>query len=280
MPDSDPHPDSLAESSDTKQLGLDGFAPFLYPIRKTSSSPCHPARLVKRHTLTVTLPDGTSCPVQYDRYGPRAYRFHYQAPLYEQVWGRENLKGGLAEVEAKAQELARVVFSLAQKSEQKAMRRKTLPPGTNRNNIPPAQFNCKMADLYGGKYAVCLRLASGALLRLGPSYLTPEEAQRELVANQSTYSTPCVVGICNRFLRRWQEPKFLAPLSESNSVSATNDGNSDHLMEKAVQEAIRHIVICPDEADGEDYGEEEQDEEAQEPADMYLPEPEVDEIPV
>ena len=172
---------------------------------------------VRSHTCVVTLPDGTACSVSYMRYNPRSHRFDFGAPLDERIWIDPHLDGSVAAVEQKAQEIAPQAFAQAQEAEQKAMRRKTLPQGSPRpDRKDPAVLPCKAADPLAGKYAVCIRFANGTLTAIGEAHETPDEPVEEIGNGHHENDHPLspeqevVVGIFNRALRRWQEPRFLA----------------------------------------------------------------------
>lgn len=71
-------------------------------------------------------------------------------------------------------------------------------------------LSAKSAERLAGQYAVCARFPSGHLLRIGAAYDRPDEAQADLQSCfQPRDGQELVVGICNRWGRRWQEPEFL-----------------------------------------------------------------------
>jgi hypothetical protein len=53
------------------------------PPRGTTS---YSAPRVSTHRVTVSLPDGTTCPVIYRRFGACSHRFLFGEPLNEAVW--------------------------------------------------------------------------------------------------------------------------------------------------------------------------------------------------
>src|SRR5664279_1963136 len=83
---------------------------------------------VQSHSLTVVLPDGTSCPVAYSRSGPRSHRFEFAAPLLQCLWAEGRLDG-IAAIEEKAKELTTDALRKAREEEKKMLQRKIPPPG-------------------------------------------------------------------------------------------------------------------------------------------------------
>src|SRR5882762_3450001 len=77
-----------------------------------------PSRGILSHSCQVTLPDGTPCQVRYLRLTTQSHQFDFLQPLFERVWLDEQLDGGTAEVEAKAQQLVAKAFAQAQAVEQ------------------------------------------------------------------------------------------------------------------------------------------------------------------
>lgn len=45
-----------------------------------------PATRVTIYNVTVSLPDGTTCPVIYQRFGACSHRFLFGEPLIESIW--------------------------------------------------------------------------------------------------------------------------------------------------------------------------------------------------
>jgi hypothetical protein len=178
------------------------------PIRKSRSSS------VQRHTCTVTLPAGSTCTVEYNRFGQRSHRFYFSPPVREHVWLEKPLSGGVGVIEAAAQNLTAEAFLQAQRTEQKDMRRATPPFQWRPEPGERSHMDKKTAERQAGRYAVCVRFPSGHVMAIGPGYDEPEQPTKELTAGK--YAS-CVlytgqvmqVCICCRFARRWQEPLFL-----------------------------------------------------------------------
>ncbi|GDX40069.1 hypothetical protein LBMAG21_03610 [Armatimonadota bacterium] len=129
---------------------------------------CSPA--VKEHTFSVRLPNGADCNVTYTRYGTKAHRFQFGAPVCQRILHSDTLSGGVNGIEEKGRELASQVFRLAQLAEQEEMRRKTPPPGASSKMMGVPLLSPKSADSQAGLYSVCLRQNSGALTPLGTLY--------------------------------------------------------------------------------------------------------------
>jgi hypothetical protein len=183
-----------------------------------SSTPINSPRIPKRqivhsHATTVTLPDGSDCPVLYTRYGPHLFKLDYGAPIHQRLSMDGNVDGGESMIEQYAQENAASAFRQAQEQEQKEMRRATLPKGQKLMLPPKERLDVETAKSHGGKYAVCILCASGKMMRNGKICDTPEEATEEL--RTADYSKVVgigqriAVGILNRAARQWQAPKFL-----------------------------------------------------------------------
>jgi hypothetical protein len=171
--------------------------------------------MVRAHTCTVTLPDQSTCQVHYTRYNARSHKFDFGSPIHQRLWIDPFMDGTARAVEEKAQEIAAEAFRMAQAAEVKEMQRKTLPAGAQKpDRKDPQTLSCKAADECAGKYAVCLRLLSGTLMRLGDLHELPEQAVEEIASDRHDPRTmmqgqAMVIGICNRAHRRWQEPRFL-----------------------------------------------------------------------
>jgi hypothetical protein len=182
------------------------------------------AGLVHGHACSVQLPDGSSCSIEYTRYGPRAHRFAYAAPLCQQVWITETMGNDLPAIEQKAQEVSSQAFRQAQKDEQKQMRRKTPPPGKATTQLERPHMSAQTAAHCAGCYCVCLRFESGLFMPHGTLYEDPDKAVQELAEGvhkdvQLVGGQKLVVAICNRSLRCWQEPRFLALPTTVSSAS-------------------------------------------------------------
>lgn len=130
-------------------------------------------------------------------------------------WIDPRLDGSVEAIEAKAQDAAAEAFRRAQAQEQKDRRSRTKPSNIDLADRPAqTSMSAKNADRYAGKYAVCLRLSEGGLLRIGALIDRPEELPAEMA--QLRYKElleagqQLAIGICDRTLRRWVEPVFLA----------------------------------------------------------------------
>src|SRR5437016_4752453 len=137
--------------------------------RRTGVVPGNSNGVVREHTCTVKMPDGSDCTVSYTRVNPRSHKFLFHAPILQQIWIDPRLDGSAETIEAKAQEVAGEAFRKAQTDEQKEMRRRTAPSAaetTDRSARP--SMAAKNADRYAGKYTVCLKFSEGSLLRIGP----------------------------------------------------------------------------------------------------------------
>lgn len=181
--------------------------------QKGSSVASCPA--VKEHTFTVSLPNGADCNVTYSRYGTTSHRFQYGSPACQRIWHSDALAGGVHGIEEQGRELAPEAFRLAQRAEQKEMRRKTSPTGADLKWQGVPQLSPKSADSYAGLYTVCIRHASGTLFPLGTLYEDPEKAGKDLesgvhrqIALQGEQRL--VIGICCRYARRWKEAQLIA----------------------------------------------------------------------
>ncbi|MCX6378495.1 MAG: hypothetical protein NT023_03325 [Armatimonadetes bacterium] len=170
---------------------------------------------LKEHTFTVVLTNGAECAVNYIRYGTKSHRYQFGSPVCQRIWHSEPLAGGVNGIEEKGRELAPQAFRLAQQAEQKEMRRKTPPTGTNLKSQGVPQLNPKSADSQAGLYSVCLRHSSGMLVPLGTCYEEPEKASHDLQSGAHRQVTlygeqRIVVGICCRYTRQWKEPSLIA----------------------------------------------------------------------
>jgi|SRR5579871_3507336 len=186
------------------------------------------SKAVKTHSVTITLPNGVSCPVQYERQSSRCHEFEFGAPLNRHRWIYEGITGGIPAIEAKARELAAQEFQQALEQEQKAMRRKGSPTGRNAGRMDTGpEIEAKVADKLGGTYAVCGKSKSGRLVRIGGVYDKPDGALKEIEsgvhANVRLHNgQKLVVGICNRSTQRWEEPAFL-PMTDPAAVQADSN---------------------------------------------------------
>ena len=166
-----------------------------------------------RTKITVSLPDGTSCPVVYRRFGAYSHRFLFGEPLNEAVWFPEALHNTAPVIEQKTEELVPKAFAQAMAEEQRLMRCKTVPRGAA---VPPGepQMKAKVADTVAGLYAICLRSSSGKVSAIGHASATAEQPIAELQGDTHAHvqlfgDQRLVIGICCRYLRRWVEPRLL-----------------------------------------------------------------------
>jgi hypothetical protein len=169
---------------------------------------------IKEHTCYVTLPDGRRCNVEYKRTSASSHLFTFGLPVDQRRRVNQELTGVPA-IEAKAQELAEVVFQSVQENEVRQMRRKGAPLKTAMGDDERILLSPKTAAELAGRYAVCVRFADGRLMRIGTSYPAPQYAVSELRSGafadaKLSKGQAIVIGICNRAARRFQEPKFLA----------------------------------------------------------------------
>lgn len=118
------------------------------------------------HTCTVTLPNGTSCPVTYTRYSTRSHEFRFGQPLNQRHWVQKALPGGIPAIEERARQLVTTVFSLAQQQEQQAMRVKSTPARRKESHDDGPDMSATVAEKMVVLYAICVRHRSGHLLRL------------------------------------------------------------------------------------------------------------------
>lgn len=168
--------------------------------------------VVKSHQCEVTLANGLSCVIEYRRNGPTAHAFSFGPPIDKTIWSSTRLDGTIEDIEREAAGCAVSAFLMAQDTERTLMRRKTKPNGEA--NVVFGDLPAKTADACAGNYAVCVKLESGSLLRVGNPFDRPELATEDLYSDghrkyQVAVGQELVVGICNRWARRWQEPKFL-----------------------------------------------------------------------
>ena len=205
---------SMERSSDVTRFA---FGVTLSPAERAlfTGGPGSRSSLVRSHTYVVTLPDRTTCQVSYTRYNHRSHRFDFGSPVHQRIWIDPYLDGSVAAVEAKAQEVAAQAFAQAQEVEQKQMRRKSVPAGSKKpDRKDPLCLSCKIADQFAGKYAACLKSAHGTYMRIGDAYDAPESVAQELQSGKHDHyaladGQEIVIGICNRSLRRWEEPRLL-----------------------------------------------------------------------
>ncbi len=193
------------------------FGVTLTPVERALVGPGSGARTntVRLHTCQVNLPDHTQCQVTYTRYNARSHKFDFHSPLHQRIWIDPHLDGSVGAVELKAQEISGEAFAKAQAAEVKQMQRKTLSQGLPKpDRKDPSCLSCKVADQCAGKYAACIRFATGTMTRIGELHEAPDDAAREIESGRHTHyrltdGQAIVIGICNRGQRKWQEPRFL-----------------------------------------------------------------------
>lgn len=180
--------------------------------------------VTRSHECTVNLPDGRTCSVSYTRISPMSHKFFFHAPVLQRIWIDPRLDGSIAAIEAKAQDIATDAFGNAQTEEQKEMRRRTQPSHARAEDRGPRPvMSAKNADRYAGKYAVCLKLSEGGLLRIGPLIDSPRELPAEVgllrYRELLDAGQRLAIGICDRSRRRWIEPRFLVTRFPEPAVS-------------------------------------------------------------
>lgn len=235
-----------------------------YPVGLTlsASERCQvgaPARsgamLVRSYVCDVTMPDRSPCTVTYTRFSGTSHQLDYGPPVSQRVWVNHRIHEGVAGVEEAACGNAAFAFHLAQEAEQKEMRRKTPPQGTPAHTpVNDALLDRAKADRFAGQYAVCVRFASGRLMKIGHAYEQAEQAQHELHAGcyglQGDSGAQLVIGICNRWARRWQEPRFLVHVPVERRA-ATETIAPPSLPTKPVKSAAPNAPAPPDPAFGQ-----------------------------
>jgi hypothetical protein len=194
----------------------------------TAHSDLNAAKACTTHSCQVLLPNGASCQVEYRRHQAKSHTFTFRDPVSQRVLVSVALRG-IPAIEGKAQELVPEVFRKAQETEQAEMRRK-VPAGRKSSAKPDGgpEMESATAERLAGRYAACLKTATGRLIRLGAAFLSPEAAVQEI--QSGTYRNvrlvngqTLVVGICNRVQRRWIEPHFLPGQAPGGS-----SGEDDH----------------------------------------------------
>ena len=171
--------------------------------------------LLKHHVCKVHLPDQTICQVRYQRDAAQGHRFEFTAPLHERLNVNERLPNSVEAIEAKAQALAAQAYAQAQQSEQKAMQRRTSPPGPTASLCPSGLFlRARTAQAQAGRYTVCVAFPSGNLMPIGHLHTRAETAivewEQEVHRRAKPSATqPLVVRICCRWQRRWLRAQFV-----------------------------------------------------------------------
>ena len=177
---------------------------------------------IASHTCLVTLPDGTECRVDYACYGGGSHTLYFHSPLSEREYGNGSLSDKES-IEARAQELVGRVWRKAQDAEQKTMRLPSAPSNLVHALDKTPQLTRKTAQRFAGLYAVCLRYPSGTLTPLSAACERRAEALSDLVRMQAENKQPLVVGLCCRWARRWQEPRFLLDAPSAVSIQGSGE---------------------------------------------------------
>jgi hypothetical protein len=175
----------------------------------------HRNALLHTHTAEITLPDGRSCNVDYRRHGPGWHEFTFGLPLARRSYSSNRLESSPECILATAIELGAAAFRAAQCAEQQGMQRKSRPKGwTDPLPAEAPRLKAPHAAELAGLYAVCVRLASGALFPCGSAH--PEVTAAVQNLTDGRYAHPgllngqrLVIGICCRFARRWYEAEFV-----------------------------------------------------------------------
>ena len=205
-----------------RMAGYDRTSGF---ARTTTSAPAPKPQYagIASHACQVTLPDGTACRVDYACYGGGSgHTFTFHSPLSEREYGNGSL-ADIASIEARAQELVGRVWRKAQDAEQKTMRLPSAPSSLVHTLDKTAQLTRKTAQRFAGLYAVCLRYPSGTLTPLAAACERRAEALSDLAQMQINNKQQLVVGLCCRWARRWQEPRFLLDAPVAAGIQGTGE---------------------------------------------------------
>lgn len=187
---------------------LPGVAGAVTPPPPAASSK---PRLLKEHACTVALPDGTEGACRYERLGPACHRFDYRygdgSFLSRQYVTKPLGNAAIADVEAKARELAAAAFDEAMEHERKDYFARVTEPtdGSRKKNPSLYCLDAEKAKEHGGKYALCMPLGNGRLLRVSSVVTTFSEIA---VKWRNRTNAAFVVGCCNRLDRRWEMPRL------------------------------------------------------------------------
>ena len=205
-------------SEERRMAGYDRTTGFRPTTQNAADTPPQSSALAFR-VCAVTLPDGTTCQAQYTRSGYGGYSYAFQAPFSERVYGQGEL-GSVEAIETRAQELVNQAWRQAQKAEQKAMRLPSAPSHLIHTLDAEPQLQRRTAQRFAGLYAVCLRYPSGALTPLAAPCERPHDALAALRRMQEGSSPPLALGICCRWARRWQRPRFVADVEEETGAGS------------------------------------------------------------
>lgn len=210
-------------SEERRMAGYDKTPGLRQPTVPATDPPAH-SDDISFHACQVLLPDGTTCQADYMRYGSAAHAFTFQSPLNERIFAQGTVSGGKETIEARAQQLVGKAWRQAQAAEQKTMQQASVPSHLIHTLNREPQLQRKTAQQFAGLYAVCLRYASGTLSPLVSPCEQPGEALNALRRMQKSDSRTLVVGICCRWARRWQEPRFVADVDEAEHVEDDGSG--------------------------------------------------------
>jgi len=163
--------------------------------------------LLKAPSCPAAFPDGSRGECRYTRYGPRWHRFDYARPdgPLPHRYCSEPLANDAASIEAKAAELAVLSFREAIETERKDRFARATPQyGTKPD---PSLYVASPAEAkkLGGRYALCLALPSGRLIRSSAVFATLEEAN---AAYGEVGDRRLLVCCFHRLNRRWERPKY------------------------------------------------------------------------
>jgi|GEM_PF-2555979 hypothetical protein len=165
------------------------------------------AALLKALSFQAVYPDGNEGSCQYTRYGPAWHLFEYAHPAgpLPRQYSTERIANEAEAVEAKGKELAPKAFSEAIELERRdRFARATWPYGQKPD---PSLYvlSPKDAKALGGKYALCLPLPSGKLVRSSAVFATLDEANH---AFSEVGDRRLIVACCCRLNRRWERPRL------------------------------------------------------------------------
>lgn len=163
-------------------------------------------RLLKEQNGSVPLLDGSEGTFQYERLGPACHRFDYRhgnGSLLSRQYVTKPLRNSVADIEAKARDLAPAAFMEAMEHERKNWFARVTEPtdGSRRKDTSRYCLDAAKAKEYGGKYALCLPLGNGRLLRISP---VTEKFEEIAGMWRTRTNSQFVAACCNRLDRRWE----------------------------------------------------------------------------
>jgi hypothetical protein len=195
------------EPADTTAFALEAppanVAATTAPVRKRGA-------LLKQHRFAVSYPDGTEGTCAYERLGPAWHLFCHAygdgSPFPRQYVARP-LGNRPEDVEAKGRELAVTAFCEAVERERRDRFARVTPPTDGSRKPDPALSRLSPADVkrHGGRYALCLPMPSGRLVRSSTTFMTLAEAN---FAWEEVGDRRLVVACCSRLDRCWIAPKY------------------------------------------------------------------------